>query len=170
MTLVAGRFSLVDHDGRAVGHQDYAGRFMLVAFGFTHCRVVCPRNLAKLDAALDGLGPDAAQIAGLYITVDPARDSAAVLRRYLLAHPRFTGLTGSAEQLAAARSAFRVFARRRPDAEDPDGYAMPHTAISYLLGPDGTLRDHFPELLTADEVRVRIAAVLDAAGRGGDAG
>ena len=157
---VTARFSLTDHHGRAVSEADFAGKAMLVYFGFTHCRVVCPRALARLSGALEHLDGRAV-IAPLYITVDPARDTPAVMKAYLDAHhPRFTGLTGSAEQIDAAKRAFRVFAERRPDAGDPDGYGVPHTAITYLIGADGLYLGHFLDGGGAAELAERIAALL----------
>lgn len=158
---IEGRFALVDHHGRAVSEVDYRGRFLLVYFGFTHCRVVCPRSLARLSRVLDRLGPGADIVAPLYISVDPARDTPEVMRTYLEAgYPRFTGLTGSPEQVDAAKRAFRVFAERRADPEDPDGYAVPHSAIAYLLGPDGEYRAHFTDGMEEDTVVQRLAEIL----------
>jgi protein SCO1 len=153
-------FDLVDHDGRPVDTGSWPGRWLLVQFGFTSCRVVCPRALAKLADALAALDPAvAAQVVPLYVTVDPDRDTPAVMRAFLAdAHPRFTGLTGTTEQVEAAKRAFRVFARRRPDPEDPDGYAMPHTSITYLVGPDGRLARHWPDTADAATVTAGLAS------------
>src|SRR4249920_892926 len=86
---VGGSFSLTDHHGRPVTDADYRGRFMLIYFGFTHCRAVCPRALARLSAALAALGDRAERVAPLYITVDPQRDTPAVMKTYLEArYPR----------------------------------------------------------------------------------
>jgi protein SCO1 len=157
---VGGSFTLVDHHRNRVTEATYLGRYTLLFFGFTHCRQVCPAALLKLSAALDLLGPLATDLRALYVTVDPERDSPEVLRGFLLEYPRFTGLTGSAEQVEAAKRAFRVFARRAEDPEDPDGYAMPHTAFSYLLDRDGRYAAHFTDALEADEVATRIRAQL----------
>jgi protein SCO1/2 len=150
-------FDLVDHHGEAVTAATYRGRWLLVFFGFTHCRVVCPRALSRLSAALDALGPLAGRLRPLYVSVDPERDTPEVMRAFLAEHdPRITGLTGTRGQVDAAMKAFRVFARRRDDPDDPDGYAVPHTAITYLLAPDGRYVDHFTDALPAEEVTVRI--------------
>ncbi|MBN9036424.1 MAG: SCO family protein [Rhizobiales bacterium] len=158
--MIEASFSLLDHDGRRVGPETYRGRWMLVFFGFTHCKVVCPRNLAKLSAMLDGLGPAADDIVPLYITVDPERDTPERMRTWLGEHyPRFTGLTGTREEIDAARRAFRVFAQRRPETT-PGDYDVPHTAIAYLLDRDGRFRDHFPETRSEAEIREGIAGLL----------
>jgi protein SCO1 len=148
-------FTLIDHHGSPVSAESYRGRWMLVFFGFTHCKAVCPRALRRLSDALDALGPlgdGAPQVCPLYITVDPDRDSPEVMREFLAAYPRFTGLTGSAEAIEEAKRAFRVFARRRDDPADPDGYAVPHTAITYLISPSGEYADHFTDAVTAADV------------------
>lgn len=141
-------YSLVDHDGTPVTERTHRGSWQLVQFGFTSCRVVCPRALTKLTAVLDELGP--APLVPLYVTVDPDRDSPAVLRAFLTAsYPRFTGLTGTAEQVDAAKEAFRVFTRRR---EAPDGYDVQHTAVTYLLDPEGRPAHHWPDTRGAEEM------------------
>jgi protein SCO1 len=156
-----GTFRLIDHHGDAVDERSYRGRFVLVFFGFTHCKVVCPRALTKLTSVLDALGPLAETVAALYVTVDPERDTPDVLRAFLeTRHPRFTGLTGSPQQIEEAKRAFRVFARRVADPDDPDGYAVPHTAITYLLDPSGRYAAHFPDAIDEREMVERLRALL----------
>ena len=150
-------FDLIDHDGRPVTPASYQGRWLLVFFGFTHCRVVCPRNLAKLSAALDRLGAAADAITPLYISVDPERDTLERMKAWLGEHyPRFTGLTGPKAASDAARAAFRVFAQRRALPGDADGYNVPHSALTYLVDPDGHYRTHFSETLDDRTVAERI--------------
>ncbi|MEV7982381.1 SCO family protein [Streptomyces sp. NPDC086519] len=158
-------FSLVDHDGTPVTEQTYRGHWTLVFFGFTHCKVVCPRALGKLSAVLDELGETAGELRPLYITVDPDRDTPQALRDFLRAFPRFTGLTGSADAVERVKGEFRVFARRRDDPDDPDGYSVPHTAITYLISPEGKYAHHFPDALTAAEITAGIRAFV-VGGRG----
>lgn len=154
-------FDLVDHHGTPVGVGSYRGDWLLVQFGFTSCRVVCPRALTKLTAALDRLGPGAERVRPLYVSVDPERDTPEVMRAFLAAsYPRFTGLTGTAEQVEGATRAFRVFARRRADPADPDGYAVPHTAITYLVDPGGRLARHWPDTAEATTIADDLAEAL----------
>src|SRR4051794_2882190 len=156
-TVIDGRFELVDHNGVPVSERFYRGRWMLVFFGFTHCRMVCPRALGKLSDALDQIGDLNAQIAPLYITVDPRRDSPEVMRAFLADnYPRFVGLTGSEEQINRAKAAFRVFSRETVDPEDPDGYVVPHSAMTYLLDPQGRYVDHFMDIADAHGVASRL--------------
>jgi protein SCO1/2 len=155
------RFALVDHDRREVTETSYAGRYLLVFFGFTNCAVVCPRALGRLTDVLDQLGADADRIQPLYITVDPQRDTPEALKDFLSrTAPAFTGLTGTQEQVDSARSAFHVFTQRRTDPSAPDGYVMPHTAITYLVGPDGGFAAHFGDPVPADDVVTRIRRIL----------
>ena len=154
-------FTLTAHHGRAVTDADFGGSFLLVYFGFTHCKVVCPRSLGKLSRVLDGLGVASERIVPLYVTVDPARDTPEVMRAYLERnHPRFLGLTGSDDEVAHAKQAFRVFAEYKGDDESPDGYVVPHSAIAYLMAPDGRHLDHFVDALEEDEVARRLSAAL----------
>ncbi len=160
---IGGAFSLTDHHGRAVTDRSFVGRPALLYFGFTHCRVVCPRALARLTAALElaDVAPDDLQ--PLFVSIDPERDTPAVLKSWLEAHyPRFLGLTGPREAIEAVRAAYKVFASRKADPDDPDGYAMAHTAFSYLLRADGRYAAHFTD--TADEKHVA-AAICDVIGR-----
>lgn len=155
------RYTLVDHHDRKVTEQDFPGRYQLVFFGFTHCRSVCPRVLGLLSTVLDDLGPLADRIQPLYISVDPERDTPGVMRAFLeRTYPRFLGLTGPPEAAEAARAAFRVYAGRGADPEDPEGYAVPHTALTYLLDPAAAYLAHFPDVLAADELTGRIRKLV----------
>ncbi|MSU90817.1 SCO family protein [Rhodobacteraceae bacterium 2CG4] len=139
-------FALVDHTGRPVTEAAYAGRWQLVFFGFTNCPDVCPTTLAYMATALDLLGEDASQVAPLFITVDPERDTPEVMADYVANfHPDLVGLTGSEEQVAAAAQAFKVYHERLPDAEAADGYRMAHAGHIYLMRPDGRFEAVFLE-------------------------
>ena len=153
-------FSLVDHDGQPVTERSYWGRWQLVFFGFTHCRATCPRALQRLSATLDDLGELAGKVSPLYVTVDPDRDTPEVMKEFLRAYPHFTGLTGPTEAVEEAKQSFRVFARRRADPDDPDGYAVPHTAITYLVSPEGEYTEHFPDAISGEELTARLRAYL----------
>ena len=158
--MIDGRFSLLDYDGRAVTEQTYRGKHMLVFFGFTHCKVVCPRALERISRALDTLGGEADRIQPLYISVDPERDTPARMQEFLGTYPRFTGLTGTREQTDAAKQAFRVFAQRKADAQEPDGYVVPHTAFTYVLDPSGAYVVHYADTIDAETMASRLRDVL----------
>ncbi|MGO4713355.1 SCO family protein [Bradyrhizobium sp. 2TAF24] len=157
---IGGSFCLIDHDGRDVSDETYHGHYALMFFGFTHCRVVCPRALTKLSAVLDSLGPLAGRIRALYVTVDPERDTPDAMRAFLQPYPRFTGLTGSREQIDRIKAAFRVFAQRVDDAAGNADYTVPHTAITYVMDPEGRLVSHLIDALSAEEIATRLRRLL----------
>jgi protein SCO1 len=154
-------FALTDHHGRDVTDADYRGRFLLIYFGFTHCRIVCPRALARLSDTLSLLDDIAEHIQPLYVTVDPARDTPAAMKAYLEPqYPRFIGLTGTREQTDEAKRTFRVFAERAADPDDPSGYAVPHSALTYLVSPNGQYIAHFSDTMDRDELAKRLRDIM----------
>src|ERR1700691_5796322 len=154
---VGGPFSLIDGDGRPVTDQTWHGKYMLVYFGYTYCPDVCPTTLTNLSDALDKLGAKADRLQPLFITVDPKRDTPPVVKQYAAAFgPRIIGLTGSAEQIAAAAKAYRVYYAEHRTGPGPDDYSMDHSSVLYLMGPDG----RFIEPVRADQAGPEIAAVL----------
>ena len=159
---VGGPFELVSHEGRAVTDADYRGRLMLVFFGFTYCPDVCPTALTAVSRALDLLGADAVHVAPLFVTVDPERDTLEQLKEYIRHfHPRLVGLTGTAEQIAKAAKAYRVYyAKARPQGAPADEYTMDHTAILYLMGRDGKFLAHFSHGTEPEAIAARVRANL----------
>lgn len=157
---VGGDFALVDHDGRAVMAATYRGRHMLIFFGFTHCRKVCPETLAKLSRVLDTLEGAADSIQPLYVSVDPDRDTPEVMKAFLKdRYPRFFGLTGDRLAIDAVRSAYKVYAERAPDEEDPRGYAVPHSALVYVTDRDGDYLFHFGDGAPEEVIAKRLGAL-----------
>jgi protein SCO1/2 len=133
---IGGPFRLIDHDGKTVTEQDFRGKPFLVFFGFTHCPDLCPTALFEMSEVLRRLGPDAEKVRVLFITVDPERDTPAVLKDYLSSfEPQIRGLTGDAEAIAAALKAYRVYSRKVP--LDRGGYTMDHSIFVYLMNKDG---------------------------------
>ena len=129
---VGGPFTLVDQDGRTVTERDFAGATHLVFFGFTHCPDVCPTTLQQVGDVLAAMGPRAKAMRVAFVTVDPERDTPAVLKAYLSSFdPRIVGLTGTPEQVAAAVRAYRGYSRKVP-GKDGD-YVMEHTALVYVM-------------------------------------
>jgi len=133
---IGGPFKLTDQNGKTITDRDLKGRPSLVFFGFTHCPEICPAALFDISEILTKLGPDASKVNALFITVDPERDTPAVLKDYLSSfNPRLTGVGGDAEQLAAVAKAYRVYYKKVP-TKDGD-YTMDHTAIVYLMEKNG---------------------------------
>lgn len=131
-------FELTDHTGMVRTQEDYAGRWMLVFFGFANCPDVCPTTLAEVAAVMDGLDEDAAQVQPLFITIDPERDTPSVLADFL---PRFeagiVGLTGSPDQIDRTADSFHIFYEKVEEAAAPGGYTMGHSSQLFLFDPEG---------------------------------
>jgi protein SCO1/2 len=152
---VGGPFHLEDQNGKPVSDQDMKGRPFLVFFGFTHCPDICPTTLFDMSQVLGKLGPDADRTSALFITVDPERDTPAVLRDYLSNFdPHLRGLTGDQDAINAVVKAYRVYAKKVP-LEGGD-YTMDHTAAVYLMDKTGQFVAPFelvkrtPEAAAAD--------------------
>ena len=158
---IGGPFTLVDGDGRTVTDADFRGKWMLIYFGYTFCPDVCPTSLNAVAGALDKLDPALAdKVTPILITVDPTRDTPAVVKDYAAAfHPRMVGLTGSQEQVTAAMKAFKVYAARAKGGDDAT-YTVDHSSILYLMGPDGRFVAHFPHGTTADDLAAALAKHL----------
>ena len=132
---IGGPFKLIDQNGQTVTEQDLKGRPFLVFFGFTHCPDVCPTTLFEASEILHALGPDADRTRALFITVDPERDTPAVMKDYLSSFdPHLSGLTGNPAEVAAVAKAYRVYFKKVPQE---GGYTMDHTAIVYLMDKTG---------------------------------
>jgi len=141
--LVGGPFSLTDQSGRRVTEKDFGGKFMLVYFGYTFCPDVCPTELQVMMAALDTIGAKAERITPVFITIDPARDTVETIKSYVENFgPRLVGLTGTADEIAAAAQAYRVYYEKAGDVSSPD-YLMDHSSIIYLMDPNGKFIKHF---------------------------
>ena len=141
--LVGGPFSLTAHTGARVSDQTFRGKFMVLVFGFTHCPDVCPTELQVVSAALDEMGGKAADIQPLFVTIDPARDTAGALAAYVgNFHPRLIGLTGTEEEIRKIAAAYRVYYARAKGGGGAD-YFMDHSSIIYLMGRDGRFLKHF---------------------------
>lgn len=153
-------FALVDHTGRRVTDESYAGRVRLVFFGFTHCPDICPTGLGYIAEALDTLTPtETAAVTPLFISVDADRDKPDLLASYVANfHPSLVGLSGSEAEVAQAAKAFRTFYRKVPG--EGDAYVMEHTASIYLIGQDGTLRGfldtHEPVPTAVSKIRLAL--------------
>lgn len=132
-------FTLTDHTGKTRSLSDYQGKVVLIFFGFTQCPDVCPTTLAELSEVMKKLGSGADRVQVLFITVDPERDTQTVLGQYVPAFdPRFVGLTGSVEQIAAVAKDFKAFYQKLPT---PNGsYTVDHFSGMYAFDATGRIR------------------------------
>ncbi|WP_439616474.1 SCO family protein [Shinella sp.] len=132
-------FTLQTVDGKPFRSADLAGKPYLVFFGFTHCPDVCPTALFELTGLLKDIGPAADRITPLFISIDPERDTAELLKLYMTSFdPRIIALRGDAEQTKTAADAFSAFYKKVPTASD--SYTMDHTAGLFLIRADGRLQ------------------------------
>ena len=164
---LGGAFSLTDHTGRDVTERDFAGRWLLLYFGFTHCPDVCPTDLGIIADTIDLLGPLGEEVTPVLISIDPERDTPAQLADYVAAfHPRMVGLTGTPQQVSAVARRFRVFYSRvqHPDMTE---YTMDHSSFIYLVGPDGLVRSLFRRGTAPEAITAVVRGQLRAAGRTG---
>ncbi len=132
-----GDFALIDINGEAVSAEDFAGKVMLVYFGFTHCPDVCPGDVGVMSAALNELGESAGDIAPIFISVDPERDTPAVLADYFAFDDRIIALTGSVEAAKAARTGYKLFAQKVALPESALGYTVEHGRFFYIADRAG---------------------------------
>ncbi len=131
-------FELTDHTGMFRTQEDFAGRWMLVFFGFANCPDVCPTTLAEIAAVMEWLGQDADRVQPIFISIDPERDTPKVLAEFI---PRFeagiVGLTGTTEQIEQTAKGFYIFYEEIAEVSAPDGYTMGHSSQLFLFNPTG---------------------------------
>ena len=149
---VGGPFRLIDTAGRVRRDTDFRGRLMLVYFGFTSCPDICPTDLQQIGLALNRLGEAATEVAPIFITLDPQRDTRQVLSAYAPAfHSQIIGLTGGEAAIDQAARAYRVYYAKVP-VPGALGYTVDHSSFIYLMGRDGKYLGFMPPGTTADRM------------------
>lgn len=155
---IGGPFALVDQNNRATTDRDFAGRYRIMYFGYTFCPDICPTDVQNIGAAMRLLEKSdpalAARVVPIFVSIDPARDTPAVLKQFVSAfHPRLVGLTGSPQKIARVAKEYGIFfARGKGNA---DGYLMEHSRQIYLMDPAGkplALLPETPPQAMADEI------------------
>ena len=150
-----GPFILTDHTGRSVTDEDFRGRFLLIAFGYTHCPDVCPTTLMTLASALHVLGPKARATTPVFVTLDPDRGTPERMKEYVESFgPSFVGLTGPAPYIDDIARKYHVKHARTAGASGD--YAIDHTAAIFLVGPDGAYIERFPHEVEAKALASRL--------------
>jgi protein SCO1 len=133
-------FQLPDQDGRPRSLKDFAGKVVVLFFGYTQCPDVCPTTMTELAQVKKQLGPDGDKLQVLFVTVDPERDTPQVLKGYMANFdPSFIALRGSPEQIAAMAKDYKVF-YKKTEGKTPTSYSMDHSAASYVYDTKGQLR------------------------------
>ncbi|QWD60006.1 SCO family protein [Polynucleobacter sp. MWH-UH35A] len=149
-------FSLVDPDGKVRTLADFKGKVVVMFFGYTQCPDICPTTLTEMQQVMALLGPQSDKVQVLFVTVDPERDTAEILKQYVPAFdPRFLGLRPADEAaLEKVTKDFKIYYKKVPGSK-PGSYTMDHTAGSYAFDPEGRLRLYIkhaqgPETLAHD--------------------
>ena len=160
-----GEISLRGADGAKRALADYRGKVVVLYFGYMNCPDVCPTTLAALRQAMLELGADADRVQVLFVTVDPERDTPALLERYAKSFdPRFAGLSGSLEETTAVAKQFKIFFAKSP-GKAPETYNVDHSTQAYLLDPAGRVRIfHKHDATPADfaqDIRTLLAQARD---------
>lgn len=138
VSLQAREFTLQDSQGRARSLRDFRGQVVVMFFGFTRCPDVCPTELFKLSQVKKSLADEAARVQMIFVTLDPERDTPALMQTYTAAFdPDFLGLTGSRQQIDKVAADYYV---AHAKAGPPDSYVIDHSTSTYVIDPGGRLR------------------------------
>jgi protein SCO1/2 len=159
---IGGSFALTSQDGNPVTDKDFAGKYLLVYFGYTQCPDMCPTGLKSISIAMDRLSPEGqGRVQPLFITVDPARDNPARLKQYdSTFNAKIIGLTGAPDQIAAVAKEYQAYYQK---GEGEDDYEIEHTTLIYLMNPAGQLVSTFDE--ETDPALIIAALQKDMAGQ-----
>jgi protein SCO1/2 len=153
-------FSLTDHNGQPRTLASFNGKVVAIFFGYTHCPDVCPTTLADFAAALQQLGPQAQQVQVLFVTVDPQRDTPALLKQFVPAfNPGFLGMTTDAESLKALAKEFKVV-YQKTSVKGADDYLIDHSAGSYVFDTKGNIRLLMPYGSSPDAIAQDLKTLL----------
>jgi protein SCO1/2 len=159
-SAIGGAFTLVDQDGRTVDQTVLNGKWSVVFFGFTYCPDVCPTTLQALNGATDLLGADAKKLRIVFISVDPERDTPAVMKAYAEVNrlpPGSLALTGSKAQTDAVAKAYRVYYAKSGEGAD---YTINHTSAAYLMDPKGRFVAPLGYGMTPEQLAGQIRAAM----------
>ena len=153
-------FALADHNGAQRTLADFKGKVVVVFFGFTQCPDVCPTALADLAEVKRLLGPQGDKLQGLFVSVDPERDTPEVLKAYMTNFdPGFLALRPTAEQLPEVAKAFKIF-YKKVEGPTPTSYTMEHSAGSYVFDPQGRVRLYTRQAVGAQGLAEDLALLL----------
>ena len=156
-------FQLTDHNGQQRSIKDFAGKVVVVFFGFTQCPDVCPTSMQELAEVKQQLGKDGDRLQGIFVTVDPERDQLAMLKSYMQNFdPSFLALRPTPEQLPALAKDYKIY-YKKVDGKTPTSYTMDHSAGSYVYDPQGRLRVYNRYGSGTEALAADVRALLDEA-------
>lgn len=158
-TAIGGPFTLTAADGTTVTDRTYRGKWLLIYFGYTFCPDACPTALSAVSGALERLGPVAARIQPLFITVDPQRDTPAVMGDYVKAFaPGIVGLTGTPAQIAAVAREYGVYVA--PHRDEGPNYLVDHSSLLYVITPDGNFATTLSGAASSTQIADRLKQLV----------
>lgn len=158
-SAIGGPFQLIDQNGKPFSDADLKGKWHLIFFGYTHCPDACPTALNEMSLALDRLGMKRDEVGVVFITVDPERDTPEALKSYVQSFDApIVALTGSPEAVAQAAKAYRVFYARHPRSDGD--YDMDHSAVIYVMNPEGRFTATFTPDSSADAIVQRLQKLI----------
>jgi len=148
---VGGPFTLTDQTGKPRSDSEFRGKLMIVYFGYTYCPDVCPADLMAITQALDALGPAAADVQPVFITIDPERDTKGLADYVAAFHRSLVGLTGSPDEIREVANSYKAFYAKVPGEKGRD-YSIDHTGVIYLMGRNGEYLGFMPPQTNADRL------------------
>ncbi|WP_419235542.1 SCO family protein [Rickettsia endosymbiont of Nabis limbatus] len=142
---IGGDFELIDQNGELFNSDELKDKLSLIYFGFTSCPDICPTSLNKITKAVEILSENKIDIVPVFITIDPSRDTPAVLKEYLKHfHPKFIGLTGNEKQIREVADKFKVYyAKVASESDNNQDYMLDHSSFTYLMDKNGKYLKHF---------------------------
>lgn len=157
---MGGSFTLTNQDGEKESTRVHKGKYKLVYFGFTHCPAICPTELQKIAQAMHDLGPQASQVQPIFVTVDPERDTVAVMKDYVdLFNMGLVGYTGTKEEIEAVKKQYRIYAAQTQE-EGMSEYTVDHSSFIYLLNGEDKVVDLYKTEDAPEVIAARVKALL----------
>jgi cytochrome oxidase Cu insertion factor (SCO1/SenC/PrrC family) len=157
---IGGPFTLIDHQGKQRNSKEFAGKLLVIYFGYTYCPDICPLDLMTIAAAIDRLGPLGAEIQPLFISVDPERDTPEQLALYVPSiHPRLAGFTGSLQDIRQVALAYKVYFAKVL-GKRPDDYVIDHTSFIYFADREGNHIGFLPPNTDPERVTETLSTLL----------
>lgn len=156
---LGGTFTLTDQDGKKVTDKSWPNKYLLIYFGFTHCPDICPVGLSRMTEALKQLPSSVSdKIQPIFITVDPSRDTAKVIKEYVvLFDKKLVGLTGTEQQIKDVEKLYRVYAQKEGSGDD---YMVNHSGYTYLMKPDGQFAAIYAHETTSDDLAKELKKIV----------